>query len=97
MHWPIEQRFRHSLSISDEGILYSCGMHLLACPDIEYIGPRDTLAATARCWRVNGAARPHVGGALWGKHGRGALDQVWMAALAGWLWVQRWKVGRDRG
>lgn len=33
--------------ISDEGILYSCGMHLLACPDIEYIGPRDTLAATA--------------------------------------------------
>lgn len=33
--------------LSDEGVLYSCGMHLLGCPDIEYLGPRNELAATA--------------------------------------------------
>lgn len=32
--------------LSDEGVLYSCGMHQLGCPDIEYLGPRDELAAT---------------------------------------------------
>lgn len=32
--------------LSDEGILYSCGMHQLGYPDIEYMGMRDELAAT---------------------------------------------------
>lgn len=32
--------------LSDEGVLYSCGMHQLGYPDIEYLGPRDELAAT---------------------------------------------------
>ncbi len=33
--------------LSDEGIRYSCGMHLLGYPDIEYVGGRGDLAATA--------------------------------------------------
>lgn len=46
--------------LSDEGVLYSCGMHLLGCPDIEYLGPRNQLAATAL---IDRAAKSVLAGA----------------------------------
>ena len=33
--------------LDDEGVLYTAGMHSLGFPDIDYLGPRDLLAATA--------------------------------------------------
>lgn len=33
--------------LDDDGVLYTAGMHSLGFPDIDYLGPRDLLAATA--------------------------------------------------
>lgn len=38
--------------LSDEDVLYSCGMHQLGYPDIEYVGLRNELAATDLIDRV---------------------------------------------